>query len=46
VRFNGRVFGAVAARLERRLVHDLYHSALEVRVSGDRFVIEMTPRLG
>jgi hypothetical protein len=43
VRLNGRVFEAVAARLERRPACDLYHSALEVRVPEGRFVIEMTP---
>lgn len=32
VRLNGRVYEAVAARLARRPVCDLYHSALEVRV--------------
>jgi hypothetical protein len=43
VRLNGRVFEAVVARHERRVICDLYHSALEVRVPGGRFVIEMTP---
>jgi hypothetical protein len=43
VRVNGRVYEAVAARLERRPPRDLYHSALEVRVPEGRFVIEMTP---
>ncbi len=43
VRLNGRVFEAVAARLERRTAFALYHSALEVRVPEGRFVIEMTP---
>jgi len=43
VRLNGRVFEAVSARLQRRPVFDLYHSALEVRVPEGRFVIEMTP---
>ena len=43
VRLNGRVFEAVAARLARRSVSDLYHSALEVRVPAGRFVIEMAP---
>jgi hypothetical protein len=43
VRLNGRVFEAVAARLERREPCDLYHAALEVRVPEGRFVIEMTP---
>ena len=43
VRLNGRVFEAVAARLGRRSACDLYHSALEVRVAGGRFVIEQAP---
>jgi hypothetical protein len=43
VRLNGRVFEAVAARLDRREPCDLYHSALEVRVPEDRFVIEQAP---
>jgi hypothetical protein len=43
VRLNGRVFEAVAARLERREPCDLYHAALEVRVPEGRFMIEMTP---
>jgi len=43
VRLNGRVFEAVAARLERRSPCDLYHSALVVRVPEGRFVIEQTP---
>jgi hypothetical protein len=43
VRLNGRIFEAIAARLERRDRCDLYHSGLEVRVPEGRFVIEMTP---
>jgi hypothetical protein len=43
VRLNGRIFEAVAARLERRPPCDLYHSALEVRVPEGRFVIEQAP---
>lgn len=43
VRLNGRVFEAAAARLDRRAPCDLFHSALEVRVPGGRFVIEMAP---
>jgi len=43
VRLNGRVFEAVAARLERRPACDLYHSALVVRVPEGRFVIEQAP---
>jgi hypothetical protein len=40
VRFNGRVYEAVKARLERRQPLDLYHTALEVRSAGKRFIIE------
>src|SRR3954471_312523 len=43
VRFNGLVFEAIAARLQHRTRSDLYHSALEVRVGSDRYVIEMAP---
>ena len=43
VRFNGRVFEAVAARLGRRRPCDLYHSALIARVAEGSFVIEMAP---
>ena len=40
VRFNGHVYEAIHARLERRRPLDLYHSALEVRVPEGRFVVE------
>ena len=43
VRLNGRIFEAVAARLERRPTKDLYHSALVVRVPEGAFVIEQAP---
>jgi hypothetical protein len=43
VRLNGRLFEAVTAVVERRDRLDLYHSALEVRVPGARFAIEMAP---
>ncbi len=43
VRLNGRAYEAVAARMARRPARDLYHSALEVRVDSERFVIEMAP---
>ena len=43
VRWNGRIFEAFVAHHEHRAVRDLYHSALEVRIADDRFVIEMTP---
>ncbi len=43
VRFNGRVYEALAARWQRRPPRDLYHSALQVHLDGARFVIEQTP---
>jgi hypothetical protein len=43
VRLNGRIFEALVARRERRPARALYHSALEVTLCGERFVIEMTP---
>jgi hypothetical protein len=43
VRLNGRVYEALAARLERRPAYDLYHSALQVEVPEGKFVIEQAP---
>jgi hypothetical protein len=43
VGWSGRAFEAIAARRHHRPRRDLYHSALEVRLDGNRFVIEMTP---
>ena len=43
VRLNGRAFEAVVARREHRRACDLYHSALEVRLDANRWVIEMAP---
>jgi hypothetical protein len=43
VRTNGRVFEAVSARIQRRERCDLYHAALEIRLDGARFVVEMAP---
>ena len=43
MRLNGRLFEAVVARLEKRPIKDLYHSALAVRVPEGEFVIEMAP---
>jgi hypothetical protein len=43
VRLNGRVYEALAARLERRPARDLYHSALQVEVPEGTFVIEQAP---
>jgi hypothetical protein len=46
VRLNGRVFEAVAARLERRAPCDLYHAALELRVPEGDYVVEQAPVRG
>ncbi|WP_433789693.1 hypothetical protein [Actinoplanes sp. CA-252034] len=43
---GGRIFEHLQARHQRRPVRDLYHSALQVRLGAQRFVIEMTPVLG
>ena len=43
VRLNGRVFEAVAARLDGRPPQALYHSALELTVPEGRFVVEQAP---
>jgi hypothetical protein len=46
VRFNGRVYEAAVAALERRSRLDLYHSALEIHLRGARYVVEMAPAMG
>ena len=43
VRLNGRLYEALAARVERRPTFDLYHSALQIKVAEGTFVIEQTP---
>jgi hypothetical protein len=43
VRHVGRAYERVAAYVGRRPRCDLYHSALEVRLDGRRWVIEMAP---
>lgn len=43
VRWNGRVFEAVAARAQHREACALYHSALQVQSGADRWSIEMAP---
>ena len=40
VRMNGRIYEAIEARLQRRRPLDLYHTALEVRLPGERFIVE------
>ena len=43
VRRGSRAYESVVARLQRRPVCDLFHSALVVRTPGTWFVIEMAP---
>jgi hypothetical protein len=43
VRANGWLFEVATAILQRRRPAALYHSALEVRLDGRRFVIEQAP---
>jgi hypothetical protein len=46
VRFSGRTFEALSARLQRRPRRDLYHSALVAVTTDAPFMIEMTPVTG
>jgi hypothetical protein len=46
VRLNGKAFEWLAARREHRDRCDLYHSALQVYVREERFVIEQAPAWG
>ena len=43
VRWNGRVFETVAARLQHRPPRDLYHSALIVTLPEGAYVVEQAP---
>jgi hypothetical protein len=43
VRFNGRVFEAIAAARQHRRRCDLYHAALVVECDGEDFTIEVAP---
>lgn len=43
VRWNGRLYESIVAHREHREALDLYHSALQVQLGGDRYVIEMAP---
>jgi len=43
VAFNGRVYEAIAARLQHRRPAPLVHAALEVWIDGQRTAIEMAP---
>jgi hypothetical protein len=46
VRFNGRVFEAIAAACQRRPRCDLYHAALVVSLDGQRYALELAPAFG
>src|SRR5690242_19750603 len=43
VRFNGMVYEAVRAAIERRTRCDLYHSVLAIELPAGRYWVEMTP---
>lgn len=43
VKYNGRAYEWITARLQGRRRYDLYHSALQVELSEGRYVIEQTP---
>jgi hypothetical protein len=43
VRFNGIVYEAAMAAIERRSRCDLYHSALQVALPSGSYMVEMTP---
>ena len=46
VRWNGRAYERIVARHAHRRALDLYHSALQVQLGGDLYVIEMAPVWG
>ena len=43
VKWNGRVYEAIKAKLERRGPLDLYHAALQIHLGDDTYVIEQAP---
>jgi hypothetical protein len=43
VRFNGIVYEAVSATIQRRPRSELYHCALQIRVATGLYTVEMTP---
>ena len=43
VRFNGIVYESLTASVQRRPRHDIYHSALELRMPDRVYTVEMTP---
>ncbi|MFL6070737.1 MAG: hypothetical protein ACJ72Y_05585 [Actinomycetes bacterium] len=46
VRWSGRVYESLSALRSRRQRCDLYHAALEVTASSQRYTLEMTPAWG
>ena len=46
VRWNGRLFEALAARHDSRPRRALYHCALEVGLHGQRYAVELAPAWG
>ena len=43
VRFNGIVFEAISAAIQRRPRSDIYHCALAIRLPSGLYAVEMTP---
>lgn len=43
MRWNGRIYERLAALRGHRAVHDLYHSALQVRLNGITYAVEVGP---
>jgi hypothetical protein len=43
IRYNGRVYEAIIAVVQRRKRRDLYHAALQIFLGDERWVIEMAP---
>ena len=43
VRLNGKVYEAVASRLQRRQPRDLYHTALQIALPEGTYVVEQAP---
>lgn len=43
VKYNGRAYEALMARRQRRRAFDIYHSALQVHVGQENYVVEQAP---
>ena len=46
VRWNGRLFEALAARRDHRPAQLLFHAALEVQLDAERYALELAPAWG